>query len=274
MKNILVFFLLCINSQAIVPDVGNIIYGSLRDFEGNAIDVGVAAEVVMYRMQNDEKVVIARSPIVDVDSSDGGAFVNFILRPVLDDGLAGRFSQNSGRPDESVGIYVLQNGVEFAVSSANPTCEPVSDDVPALGVRGAVQRVDLRYIDDLDLDCIADSWENLWFGTTEFDGSENFDGDEFTNLEEFMNGTNPLFTDIPPAPAPPPGFAVFDVSVDSVSMNWPEIEGMESELEWSSNLLDFELVPTNRMSNIDGGKKVDTSARARTFFRVKYSDES
>ena len=56
---------------------------------------------------------------------------------------------------------------------------------------------------DTDLDGMPDDWELLHFGTltrgSPTDSSSDFDGDGYTDLEEFLNGTNPTVPDRPPA---------------------------------------------------------------------------
>jgi len=61
---------------------------------------------------------------------------------------------------------------------------------------------------DTDSDGMADEWENLKFGTLAYgsssDSSSDFDGDGYTDLEEFLNGTDPTGGAAPPPPPPLP----------------------------------------------------------------------
>ncbi|MCA9477615.1 MAG: Ig-like domain repeat protein [Nanoarchaeota archaeon] len=48
---------------------------------------------------------------------------------------------------------------------------------------------------DVDEDGLADDWEEYYFGNLNHTGDEDYDGDGFTNLEEFLNGTDPTVFD-------------------------------------------------------------------------------
>lgn len=53
---------------------------------------------------------------------------------------------------------------------------------------------------DSDQDGMADEWENIHFGNltrgSAVDSSSDFDGDGYTDLEEFLNGTNPKAAEV------------------------------------------------------------------------------
>jgi len=65
------------------------------------------------------------------------------------------------------------------------------------------QRVVLRVnpIDDTDGDGMLDAWEMDHFGTLDRDGTGDFDGDGISDLDEFLNGTDP--TQVNQAPSTP-----------------------------------------------------------------------
>ena len=44
---------------------------------------------------------------------------------------------------------------------------------------------------DTDGDGMDDAWEMFWFGTLDRDGTGDYDGDGVSDLDEFLNGTNP-----------------------------------------------------------------------------------
>jgi hypothetical protein len=52
-------------------------------------------------------------------------------------------------------------------------------------------------VSDTDHDGMADNWELTHFGTLAWgsvsDSSSDFDGDGYTDLEEYLNGTNPRY---------------------------------------------------------------------------------
>jgi len=62
---------------------------------------------------------------------------------------------------------------------------------------------------DTDSDGMADDWENTYFASlaqgSSSDSSSDFDSDGYTDLEEFLNGTDPTGGTTPPPPPPPPG---------------------------------------------------------------------
>jgi len=61
---------------------------------------------------------------------------------------------------------------------------------------------------DTDKDGMADEWENIHFGSltvgSATDSSSDSDGDGYTDLEEFLNGTDPKSASAAPPPPPPP----------------------------------------------------------------------
>ncbi|WP_193213293.1 hypothetical protein [Luteolibacter marinus] len=274
---------------AMVPDPGNIYFGLAKDFMGNPLTPESTAEVVMIRISAGEEVVLARSPIYEIDTPDGE--VNYILRPVLDDGLAGRFDPTAGRKDDEVKIYAIHNGVRYETESLGG-CTPISDEVPALAARGAVQKVNFRCIDDWDGDCIADSWEFHHLGTTEFGGTDDWDGDGRNDYQEFIDGTNPLqFDQEEPDPLIVPQLAITTIQEGVVRIEWDEQEGHTYSLQWSGTLEGFTEVPAERIvgsiegassSNTDesaplaiknSGSEVNIEGLPRMFFRVEVSRE-
>ena len=64
------------------------------------------------------------------------------------------------------------------------------------------QNMSIRVCDTNDADCdgMDDQWELDNFGTLSRDGTADFDGDGFTDLEEYLNQTNPLVQDPPGLP--------------------------------------------------------------------------
>lgn len=71
----------------------------------------------------------------------------------------------------------IDNFTEFLLGDSNPA---VNNDIDP---------------EDLDGDGMADEWEEIFFGDTSQDGTEDFDGDGLTNAEEYLAGTNPANPD-------------------------------------------------------------------------------
>ena len=254
-----------LSASALVPEPGNIYYGVAKDFLGNILGPESGAEVVMIRKPvTGPEVIIARSAITEISTPNG--IVNYILRPALDDGLASRFSTSAGRKDDVVGIYVIHDGLRFDISS-HDDCIPISDPVPALAVKGTVVRVDFRYIDDADGDCMADSWEWLYYFTTEFDGTEDFDEDGVNGLAEFMRGTNPLIADFILGVSPA-NLQIKKLGENLIQLTWDATPGTNYEIQWSTTLENFTAVPAGRISGSGGTRTVVTTGEPRRFFLV------
>ncbi len=54
---------------------------------------------------------------------------------------------------------------------------------------------------DTDADGIPDDWEMEHFGTLDRDGTGDFDGDGISDLDEYLNGTDPALSNAPTIPA-------------------------------------------------------------------------
>ncbi|MBI4659155.1 MAG: VCBS repeat-containing protein [Verrucomicrobia bacterium] len=67
----------------------------------------------------------------------------------------------------------------------------------------------IRFDPDSDADGLADSWETQYFGSTSSqNGNGDFDADGFTNLQEYLNGTNPAQAELRVKIATPRNFSV------------------------------------------------------------------
>ncbi len=257
-------------AHAIVPEPGNIYYGVVKDFFGKPFEPDSNAEVVLIRKEGDTEHVLARSRIVSVSSQEGE--INYILRPSLDDGLAGRYSNSAGRVGDEVSIMIELNGVSHPIISETH-CQAVSDPVPPLQSRGSIQRVDVRLIDDHDGDCISDTWENAMLGTTAFDGSEDFDEDGLSGLEEFLLGTHPLETNEVTSDMMAETLSS-KVEGDFFIINWQREAGKSYTVEWSAvpNEDGYAPVPESEMVVEEGGPiYVKIVGMERKFFRVRQS---
>lgn len=253
---------------ALVPDPGNIYYGLARDFLGQPLTPESGAEVVMVRIVDGAETILSRSPILDIAGS--GNPVNYILRPAQDDGLAARYSPTAGRKDDVVALFVLHNGVRFETRSIT-NCVSVSDPVPALGGRATIVKVDFRCIDDWDGDCIADSWELHYFGTKEFDGTDDWDDDGRNDLAEFMLASDPFEFDLDNPIIPVvPNLVITMPRAGVARVDWVRQENVTYTLEWSSGLDGFTPVPAEKLVG-GSGHEVDVSGMSKRFFRVLLS---
>ena len=55
-------------------------------------------------------------------------------------------------------------------------------------------------VNDMDGDDMSDTWEMEYFGTLDRDGTDDFDGDGILDLDEYLNGTDPVSSNAPSIP--------------------------------------------------------------------------
>ena len=93
------------------------------------------------------------------------------------------------------------------------------------------QRVTLTICpaDDTDCDGMPDAWEMDHFGTLDRDGTGDFDGDGVSDLDEFMNGTDPTQSNraptVPVIETPAPGTETTVFQPDLVIQNSTDEDG-------------------------------------------------
>lgn len=272
------FVVVCppVSCLALLPDPGNIYYGVARDVFGLPYPAGSTAKVVMVRVIGtlddpsdaiaDDDIVLAESPIIS-PSSD--AVVNYVLRPSLDDGLTlNRYSPTAGRTGDVVRLFIVDGGLRYSVA-ASGGCAPVSDPVPSIGSRGSIQQVNIRAIDDLDGDCISDSWELALLGDTGFSQFEDFDGDGFNNLAEFLGGTNPLIADSINLTLENLGMSLLK-SGNFLTVEWPRDPARVYVLQWGASTEAFSDIPAARLSGTRNNV-VDVTGFTRVFIRLRVS---
>ena len=84
-------------------------------------------------------------------------------------------------------------------------------------------------IDDTDGDGMLDAWEMEHFGSLDRDGTGDFDGDGITDLDEFLNGTDPTAANqsptIPVIQAPGEGAELADLRPELVIENSTDPDG-------------------------------------------------
>ena len=263
--------------NALLPEPGNIYFGTARDVFGKPYTPDASAIVSMVRVIGtlddpfdgvpDDDIILAESPIL---APGAASTVNFILRPSLD-GLGGsRYIASAGRENDPVRIFITENGIRYDVASAGG-CAPVSDPVLPLGGRAAVRELNIRAINDLDVDCIADSWESFYFGDTGFGATEDLDGDGYNNLAEFLGGTNPLLADRLDTTLENLGLSLVRGSGNTVTVDWPRDPARNYVLEWTADTgAGFTAIPANRLSG-SRMNVVDVTGFTRVFIRLRVS---
>ena len=258
---------------AFLPEPGNIYYGTARSIFGVPFTTASSAVVSMVRVIGtlddpfdavpDDDITLAESPILAPSSASS---VNFILRPSLD-GLGGtRYVATAGRESDPVRLFITEDGVRYDVASA-AGCTPISDPVLPLGSRGTFREVNIRAIDDLDGDCLADSWEAFFFGDTGFGATEDFDGDGYNNLAEFVGGTNPLLSDQLNITLENLGLSLVRTG-NFITVDWPRDPGRTYVLEWSSNLTAFTTIPAGKLSG-PRLNTVDVTGFTKIYIRLR-----
>ncbi|MBW2680983.1 MAG: calcium-binding protein [Deltaproteobacteria bacterium] len=76
--------------------------------------------------------------------------------------------------------------------------------------------------DDSDNDGIPDDWEMQYFGSLDRDGTGDFDGDGISDLDEYLNGTDPASSNAPSIPnivSPQDAFEITDLQPTLVIAN-------------------------------------------------------
>ncbi|MDY6974073.1 MAG: hypothetical protein SV775_17430 [Thermodesulfobacteriota bacterium] len=138
-------------------------------------------------------------------------------------------------------------------------------------------------IDDTDGDNMLDAWEMEHFGTLDRDGTGDFDGDGISDLDEFLNGTDPTTANrgptIPGINAPGEGEEVNTLRPELVILNSIDQDG-------DTITYDFEIYSDQEMTNLVAGtldqpEGVDTTSwelasdlidNAWYFWRVRAND--
>ena len=257
---------LATHCAAVVPEPGNIYYGLARNIYGQVLTPDSGAQVIMVRVSTTNEFVMAVSEILPVPND--GPEVNYILRPSLDDGTNPRYINEAGRSNEVVQIYVVQGGFRFAVTNS-PGCIAFSDPIPRMGGRGAVAGAGIKANDDLDLDCLSDAWETLYFGNTvDGNGASDDDSDGYSNFAEYLMGTNP--NDAASNPGNAGALEITGVAPNAARFRWPRFLGVPDALQWSPRVEGvYSNVPANRLSGFSSNI-VNTTGQTNLFFRVQY----
>jgi hypothetical protein len=264
-------------AMALLPEPGNIYFGTARDVFGRPYSPEESAVVSMVRVIGmldnpfdevpDDDIVLAESPILAPVASSAST-VNFILRPSLDGFGGSRYAATAGRENDAVRIFITANGIRYDVASA-ADCAPISDPVLPLGARATVRELNIRAIDDIDLDCIADSWEVFFFGDTGFGALEDFDGDGYSNVQEFLGGTSPLQPDRLDTTLENLGLTIATGQGSTVTVDWPRDPSRSYVLEWSSDAsAGYTAIPAARLSGIRSNV-VDVTGFTRVFIRLR-----
>ena len=131
-----------------------------------------------------------------------GIELSFVVRASDPDGTIPELTASS-LPS---GAAFTDNGNGEAVFSWTPAPGQASDYTVEFaasdGVLSDSLTVSLTILppEDTDNDGMPDAWEMDVFGTLERDGSGDYDGDGISDLDEYLNGTDPLFCNAPSVP--------------------------------------------------------------------------
>ena len=140
-------------------------------------------------------------PIENEFQSDNAGYTDVFVTKMNSDGSALLFSTYLGGTDdeEANGIAVDDGGNVYVAgttwSSGDPTGFPTENPYQSDNAGGKdVFVAKLSEIVDTDADGLPDDWEIMHFGDLSRDGTDDLDvggGDGLTDLEEFLNGTDP-----------------------------------------------------------------------------------
>ncbi len=117
------------------------------------------------------------------------------------------------------------------------------------GALTATRRAQISIYDigDTDMDGMLDSWEMTHFGTLDRDGTGDFDGDGISDLQEFLDGTDPTTDESAPS-IPGPLFPLENEDVMEVS---PELVIENSTDADADNIVyEFEIYSDPQMNDL------------------------
>ncbi|MFH0725598.1 MAG: chitobiase/beta-hexosaminidase C-terminal domain-containing protein [Pseudomonadota bacterium] len=117
------------------------------------------------------------------------------------------------------------------------------------GLLSATQRAIITIFDigDTDKDGMLDAWERLHFGTLDRDGAGDFDGDGISDLQEFLDGTDPTQNaSAPSAPKP-----LYPSANEDVTTPAPELVVENSTDRQADDMTyDFEIYADPQMTDL------------------------
>jgi Chitobiase/beta-hexosaminidase C-terminal domain len=192
------------------------------DFGEQEIAAGPTSSVPVTITNNGDSELVFTGVGIEIDGPDSDAFL-FADVPLITP-LASKASRiiNVMFDPASTG----DKGSDLNITTSDPYNPIVK--VPLVG-SGIVLFL------DSDNDGMADEWELLHFETLERDGSGDFDGDGISDLQEFLNGTNPISSNAPTVPqivSPENGTEVSVLQPDLVIQNSTDPDGDEVTYEF------------------------------------------
>lgn len=214
------------------PEPGNIYYGVVRDPQGRQMTAADGVRLIMQTSRTETvdgvaKVVtytVAESEVITTPAGQP----NFALRVSLDGGGLNRYAAQAVRENELVRVFLVKNGQTNELAGI----------VPAIGGRGAVQKVDTSVpCVDSDRDGLCDEWEIRYFGTLDAtDGTTDFDGDGLTELQEFKGGSSPIDASDPTPQAEPLVLRPQRGPNSSIVVEWRRLPGRSYEIQGTKSL--------------------------------------
>jgi len=162
------------------------------------------------------------------ESTDDGGIVSYLWQRTTSPANA---SVNIDNPSSAIINVTIATG---APSNFTETFSLTVADNAGLEDSASVTVQVISLLSDNDADQLKDYWEITYFGDTQsYTGADDPDADGFSNLEEFINDTDPTIPEPPPSQ---PTNIQMVVGQNSVTVSWdPQITAASYRVYWSTD---------------------------------------